>query len=89
MRFNYTRIYSPKVIRVQSNYNIQKYNIRNNTILMPNYMKKTTIIIKRHFSTFSQPRPPNPPQDPKNIILFMMILPAISNYIFKKRICKN
>jgi len=79
-------MYKPNIMRVQSNYNIQKYNIsKNNTVLIPNYMK-TPQIIKRHFSTFSQPQPPRPPpQDPKNILIFMMILPVVSNYIFKKR----
>jgi hypothetical protein len=84
-------MYQPNIMRIQSNYNIQKYNIsKNNTVLIPNYMKKPQIIIKRHFSTFSQPDPPRPPpQDPKNILLFMMIIPAVSNYIFKKRFYKK
>jgi hypothetical protein len=90
MKYNYSRMYQPNIMRVQSNYNIQKYNIfKNNSVLIPNYLKNPQIITKRHFSTFTQPKPPRPPHEPNHIILFMMVLPAVSNYVYKKRFCKN
>ena len=84
IKFSFTRMCQSNTMRVQSNYNIQKYNTLTNSVLIPNCLKKSRMI-KRHFSTFSNPSPKPPPEDPKKIAILMLIIPAVSSYILKKR----
>lgn len=84
IRFSNTRMCQSNTMRIQSNYNMEKYNTLINSVSIPDNLRNSRVI-KRYFSTFSQPKPPQPPHDPKKIVILMFIIPAVSNYILKKR----